>query len=649
MCGIAGALHLNETRPADELTCVARIMGNAISHRGPDGSGEWVDPNAGISLAHRRLSIIDLSTAGRQPMTSADGRHVLVFNGEIYNFRDLRSELEQAGTMFRGNSDTEVLLEGVASWGLEQTLGRAVGMFAFALWDREVRTLTLARDRVGIKPLYWGRQGETVYFASELKALMAHPEFERVVDRNALESLVRYNYVTGSQSILQGVHQLEPGCFVRIDDTGNVHCRRYWDLAALVVDRETSTNEMSVDETVEDVEALLTTAVHDRMVADVPLGAFLSGGVDSSTVVALMQSVSSSPIKTFSIGFDEAEFDEARHAKQVAAHLGTDHHEFIVSPNAALDVIPKLPTMYCEPFADSSQIPTFLVSEMARDHVTVALSGDGGDEVFGGYNRYIAAAKAWPKLRHIPHGVRRILATALRSVPASAAESLAGLLSGHNRPVQPSDRLNKIATLLGSEDLDAFHAAIVQIWPEADSVVLGTDGRRDSGTQDRLLHRLSDPVTRMQIADMLGYLPGDILTKVDRASMAVGLEARVPLLDHRVIEHVCALPTGSKIRDGRSKLLLRRILDRHVPRSIIDRPKAGFALPLGGWLKGPLREWAEDFLSEKSLIDQGLFDPAPVRRKWADHLAGRRSEQYALWSILMTQAWARHWLRASVD
>lgn len=643
MCGITGALDFSRSRSDDEIIRIARTMGDSIRHRGPDEGGEWVDAASGLALAHRRLSIIDLSAAGRQPMHSASGRYVLAYNGEIYNFRALRVALEGKGAVFGGHSDTEVLLEAFAHWGVEDTLPRLIGMFAIALWDREERSLVLVRDRLGIKPLYWGRQRDHLFFASELKSLFEHPDFRPNVNRTALSKLVAFNYIPGPDSIYDDIFQLEPGCFARIDSEGRVQTMRYWDLFEIARQGSVNRTRFSDAEAERHLESLLGDAVSDRMISDVPLGALLSGGVDSSTVTAQMQSVSTNPVKTFSIGFRKAELNEANHARAIAEHLGTDHHELILGDHDALDVVPNLSRMYCEPFADSSQIPTHLVSAMARQHVTVALSGDGGDEVFAGYNRYLAAANVWPRIAKLHAFARSLMAGAFMGVPHAAYDRMAALLPESKRPSQPGDKMVKLAGMLACQNLDEFYDQVVRFWNNTEAVVVGGD---EFSTSERLgaAAAISDPVERMQVKDMLSYLPGDILTKVDRASMAVGLEARVPLLDHRVVEFACSLPMTMKIRGGETKWLLRRVLDRHVPRELTERPKAGFAVPLGEWLRGPLREWAEDLLSEESITSAGLFHAGPVREKWQRHLTGNHHEHYALWSILMAQDWHRTWM-----
>lgn len=643
MCGLAGFFDLSVSTTTDVALDSVRAMADALRHRGPDGDGQWVDAQAGIALGHRRLSIIDLSQGGRQPMASNDGRIVVSYNGEIYNYQVLRQELEGAGVTFSSESDTEVLVEAVRLWGLEATLPKLVGMFAMAVWDADHRTLSLARDRLGIKPLYWGQQGDCIFFASEPQALFAHPGFRPEIDRAALTGLVAYNYVPGPSTVFCGISNLEPGSAVRIDSSGARQSWRYWslsDVAARGVERPCA---LPYDQAVDALEALLCEAVSCRMVSDVPLGALLSGGVDSSAVVALMQKLSPKPIETFSIGFEEFGFNEAAHAREVAEHLGTHHHDMVVTAQDALDVVAKLADLYAEPFADSSQIPTYLVSHMARQHVTVALSGDGGDEVFAGYNRYRVAADMWPRLMGIPAPLRRAMGHAIGAVPPAMWDGLARAIPQNSRPPQLGSKMGKVADLMRQPDLDAFYARVVRFWDQPQSVV--ADGQFAPGPawSEAALGQLGD-VERMQFLDTLTYLPDDILTKVDRASMAVGLEARVPLIDHRVVEFAWSLPRDYKIQGGVTKRILRDVLYRHVPRALIDRPKMGFGIPLGAWLKGPLRDWAEDLLSESALRETGLFAPQAVRNRWHRHLSGTEQGEYALWSVLMAQAWYRRWM-----
>jgi len=644
MCGFAGFFG---GAPNIGFEAVLRAMGDALLHRGPDDGGVWWDPAAQIGLSHRRLSILDLSPAGHQPMVSPCERFVLAYNGEIYNHLELRAELEAQNGHFdwRGHSDTETLLAALRHWGVEGALQRLNGMFAFALWDAAERTLFLARDRMGEKPLYYGRSGDAFLFGSELKALAAHPDWRGEVDRDALALYMRHNYVPAPWSIYRGIHKLPPAQFVAIRDGGRAvgAPRCYWDLGAVAeqgVAAASGTPEALADE----LDALLRDAVGRRMMADVPLGAFLSGGYDSSTVAALMQAQSSRPVKTFTIGFNEEGYDEAQHARAVAAHLGTDHTELYVTPAEALAVIPKLPTMYDEPFADSSQIPTFLVSQLARRHVTVALSGDGGDELFCGYSRYTVGQRAWQKLRPLPLPLRRVLAWLLERAPGHALDAIQRLLLPPRlRLPNLADRLPKLAEVLVCENGESFYRRLISHWKEPERVVLGAREPDTILSAPDRLPPLPGLRERMMLLDMLTYLPDDILTKVDRASMAVSLEARVPLLDHRVVEFAWRVPTAYKYRDGQGKWLLRQVLYRYVPRELMERPKMGFGVPIEHWLRGPLRDWAEELLDEKRLREEGYFDPAPIRTMWEEHVSGKRRWHYYLWDVLMFQAWLEAW------
>ncbi|WP_431856173.1 asparagine synthase (glutamine-hydrolyzing) [Azospirillum sp.] len=640
MCGFCGVLT---TSPERGMEAAVRRMNDTIAHRGPDGDGIWVDEAAGIALAHRRLAIVDLSPLGRQPMESADGRWVVAYNGEIYNYQDLRAELEAAGHRFRGHSDTEVLVEGVARWGVEATARRLVGIFAMALWDRRERTLHLVRDQVGVKPLYWARFGGTVLFGSQPKALRAHPAFRAEIDRDALTAYVRFAYVPAPHTIYAGVHKLEPGCILTVRPDGEPERTAYWSLEGAVRAGLSDRLDLSDDEAADRLEALLKDAVGRQMVADVPLGAFLSGGVDSSTVVAMMQAQSSRPVRTFTIGFREAGYDESADARAVAAHLGTDHTELTVEPADALNVIPTLADWYDEPFADSSQVPTFLVSQLTRRSVTVALSGDGGDELFAGYRRYLLGARLWRGMGRVPAGLRAAAAGLIQAVPPGRWDALLGRLPGMR---MAGDKAHKLAGILGSADADTLYRTLASQWQHPEALVLG--GREPHGLpwDARVADQVPDFTERMQYLDSATYLPDDILAKVDRASMAVALEARVPLLDHRVVEFAWRLPLHQKLRDGQGKHLLRRVLYRHVPRALIERPKMGFAVPIADWLRGPLRPWAEDLLDERRLREDGLLDAAVVRRAWAEHLSGRRNRQHQLWVVLMFQAWKARWDKA---
>ncbi|CCG43051.1 asparagine synthase (glutamine-hydrolyzing) [Magnetospirillum molischianum] len=639
MCGIAGFRDVTPRAAGNGLGETARAMGDAIRHRGPDDWGVWTDDAAGLALSHRRLSILDLSPAGHQPMVSACGRFVIAYNGEVYNHQEMRQKLEGRGIVFRGHSDTEVIVEACAAWGVEHTVKALIGMFAIALWDRQTRCLTLVRDRLGIKPLYWAKFGGLFLFGSELKALIAHPGWTAEINRDAVSAFLRHNYVPSPLSIYQGVHKLSPGCILTVRDGAEPDITRFWDARQVVGEAVRNRSDLSDAEATDQLEALLKDAVGRRMIADVRLGAFLSGGIDSSTVVALMQAQSSQPVRTFSIGFNEKGYDEAQHAKAVATHLGTEHTELYVDPQHALDIIPRLPEWYDEPFADSSQIPTFLVSEMTRKHVTVALSGDGGDELFAGYNRYEFADSVWSKLKAIPRPLRRLGAAALKAVPPRHWDSLFSMAPARFRRGQMGDKLHKGADVLLLNDGEAFYRRLVSHWTDPDSVVVGGHEPKGILWTDEAKTIVPDFVERLQFLDLVTYLPDDILTKVDRASMAVALEARVPLIDHRVVDFAFRLPRHMKRRNGQGKWLLRQVLYRHVPKELVERPKMGFGVPIDAWLRGPLREWAEDLLSEASLRNHGLVDAAPIRAMWAEHLSGTRNWQYLLWDILMLQAW----------
>ncbi|GAA0584737.1 asparagine synthase (glutamine-hydrolyzing) [Caenispirillum bisanense] len=642
MCGIAGLLTASSAEQSAALLARVEAMGRCLAHRGPDSGDAWIDAAGGIALAHRRLAIVDLSPTGHQPMVSADGRFVVSYNGEIYNAAELRAELEAAGAgPFRGHSDTEVLVQGCSFWGVEGTARRLIGMFAFAAWDRRERQLSLVRDRLGIKPLYWGKFGSVLLFGSELKALRAAGGWAPELDRESVTAYLRLAYVLAPRTIYKSVYKLLPGHILTVAPGGEPRIAAFWSLAQVVAKgKQEPLNDLSDSEAIAHLEELLSDAVRRRLVADVPVGAFLSGGVDSSTVAALMQRVSDRPVHTFTIGFENAAYDEAPYARAVAEHLGTDHTEVYVSSERARSIIPELPRYYDEPFADVSQIPTMLVSGVAREKVAVALSGDGGDELFAGYTRYAFASRLWSRLSWMPRPVRSRLAEALQAVPPGALQALFACLPTSIRPFAAGDRLHKLARVLDLPDVDALYRALVSQWqnPAALTSVNEPPGPLDDPVA---VGAPVDRVERMQFLDMLTYLPDDVLTKVDRASMAVGLEARVPILDHRVVELAWRLPARFKLRNGNGKWLLRQVLYRHVPKSLIERPKQGFAVPLEDWLRGPLREWAEDLLDPALLAADGLIDPGPVRMAWTEHLSGRRNNQYRLWVVLMLQAWRR--------
>ena len=627
MCAIVGFLT---ARPDPEAAAQALRMAAAVAHRGPDDEGHWVDVDRGIALGHRRLSVVDLSAAGHQPMMSACGRYVLVFNGEIYNHLALRSAL--SGQAWQGHSDTETLLACFSRDGIAASLPRLVGMFALAVWDRQSVTLTLARDRLGEKPLYFGWQSTgaatAFLFGSELKALKAHPAFKAELDRDALCLMLRHDAVPAPYSIYRGVRKLSPGCTLTLSLRQPVPViQPYWsavDFArrGATVDRFAGTPEQAVEQ----LDALLRDAVQQQMVADVPLGAFLSGGIDSSTVVAMMQAQSLRPVRSFTIGFHDQAFDEAAHARAVAKHLGTEHTELYVSPQDAMAVIPRLPVLYDEPFGDSSQIPTFLVSQLARQQVTVSLSGDGGDELFCGYGRYQATASRWRQLSALPGWLRLGLATTLDALPG-------GLLD--------NERRRRASALLACKSLEAVYRTVLSHWQDPGALVLGgTEPATALAGQVPNLREL-DGLQRMMTLDLITYLPDDILQKVDRAAMGVSLETRVPLLDHRVVEFALRLPLDLKLRQGQTKWVLRQVLQRYLPARLVDRAKMGFSVPIGQWLRGPLREWAESLIDEDGLRREGFLNAAMVRALWQEHLRGLPNRHHHLWNVLMLQAWLR--------
>lgn len=637
MCGIAGILDRAHTFDAQTLELRTAAMGDSLQHRGPDGDGVWLDPEIGLGFAHRRLAVIGPTPEGHQPTVSRCQRYILVFNGEIYNFRDLAQQLAAGGHPVDTSSDTVVLREAIACWGVRKTTQALVGMFAFAVFDRETRTLSLVRDRLGIKPLYWAHQNGAFVFGSEIKALLASDRMTATRDPDALAAYLQFAYIPSPATIYRNIQKLQPGTILtlRIDKEPNLEA--YWDIAHIA--RAGQENPVSLDdpEAGSELEHLLGQAVTDRMISDVPLGAWLSGGLDSSLIVALMQANSTNKVRTFSIGFPAFGYDEADDARRIAAHLGTEHEEFEVSPRDAMDVISAMPAHYDEPFGDSSQIPTYILSRLTRSHVTVALSGDGGDEIFGGYNRYVALPELARRFGPWPEGLRRALGTMMRAPTPRHWDGLARVIPMRTPP-QFGDKIWKAASVIAAENYESAYLSTVSQWPDPCQIVRGA---RYPAAPFLLDETLSDPVARLQLADTQTYLADDILTKVDRASMAHALEVRVPLLDHRLVEFAWRLPRTELIAAGRTKLPLRRALAKHVPASLFERPKSGFAIPISDWLRGPLRDWAEDLLSEDALMESGLLRPKPIRGAWETHLSGRQNLQNPIWTILMYQLWGR--------
>ena len=639
MCGITGFWNFSNSETNANLTAVINLMTDRIHHRGPDDSGSWVDPGSGVALGFRRLAILDLSPTGHQPMFSANERYVMVFNGEVYNYAALRSELDSAGYTFRGTSDTEVMLAGILEWGLERAVARFNGMFAIALWDRHEKKLHLIRDRIGVKPLYYGWCGNTLLFGSELKALSVHPSFWPEVDRESLTLYLRYGYVPAPHSIFQGVKKLTPGVILTFDESASQADGNrigYWSVREAVERGLQNPFQGSDQDAISALDELLKESVRERMIADVPLGAFLSGGIDSSTIVAMMQAQSTRPVKTFTIGFEEAGYNEAGYAKEIASHLKTDHTELYVSPQDAMDVIPQIPSMFDEPLGDSSQIPTYLVSKLARQSVTVSLSGDGGDELFGGYSRYLRSLKVWGLVGPVP-GVARNFAG---QVFEKASKLDWQRITSHGRLATRFYYLSEITKVKSADEL---YWRFSSHWDQPDQVVI-------NGCEPSAFHMaaansllLPDFAQRMMYLDVMTYLPDDILVKLDRASMAASLEGRVPFLDdHRVVEFAWRLPLHMKIRSGKGKWILRQVLQQYVPQGMIERPKMGFGVPIDSWLRGPLRDWAEDLLDENRLRGEGYLNPNPIRKKWSEHLQNQKDWQYPLWYVLMFQDWLAH-------
>lgn len=643
MCGIAGFIDRGMRGARDRLLSTVTAMADTLVHRGPDDAGVYCDESAGVALGHRRLSVIDLSAEGRQPMTSESGRYVIVYNGEIYNFSELRDELVSLGHVFRGRSDTEVLLAAVEEWSLEGVLDRCRGMFAFALWDLKNRTLSLARDRLGEKPLYYADTGRSFLFSSELKGLKAHPLWEGEVDAGVLASYLRHGYVPAPYSIYRGVCKLMPGTVLTVDaEGGEPLISVYWSARNVAERGAAEPFSGSDDEALDILHNLLSASVREKMVADVPVGAFLSGGVDSSTIVSLMAEAGAGKVKTFTVGFEEAEFNEAGYAHDVAKHLGTEHHELCVTSGDAMKVIPGLPGLYDEPFADPSQIPSYLVSGLARGHVTVALSGDGGDELFAGYNHYRRTGAVWKRIGGLPRAARRLAALSMDYITPERIEGLAPVaapfMRGRGREALASDRLERLRDALGFEHFEMMYLDSVSCWRKPREMVAGSGEAVTIFRDQARWPAFEEPVLKGMYLDTVTYLPDDILVKVDRATMAVSLESRIPLLDHRVVEFAWTLPLSMKMRGARGKWILRALLGRYLPSGLIERPKKGFGVPVGKWIRGPLREWAEELLDERRLATEGYLDVRRVRAAWKAHLDGR-DHGLRIWNLLVFQQW----------
>ncbi|MBK6899726.1 MAG: asparagine synthase (glutamine-hydrolyzing) [bacterium] len=649
VCGLAGILTRS---PGPDDGAGLERMTATLAHRGPDGSGSWHDAEAGIHLGHRRLAIIDLTDEGRQPMVSASGRYVIAFNGEIYNHPELGEELADLGHAFRGTSDTEVLLAALDQWGLVATLACCVGMFAFALWDRREHILALARDRLGEKPLSYGWMGASFVFGSELKALQAHPAWRGEIDRDALAGFMRYSAVPAPASIYRGVRRLLPGSFLTLDDRtargALPEPQIYWSVGGATAAGRAAPFAGGEDEAAEKLDGLLRQSIRGQMLADVPIGSFLSGGIDSSAITAIMQSLSPRPVKTFCVGYQEAGYDESASATAVARHLGTEHLNLMVTPQEAREVIPDLPRIWDEPFADSSQIPTYLVSQLTRSHVTVGLTGDGGDEVFGGYNRHLWGRRIWRRASRYPLPLRRAAAAALGGPSPRAWNLLFGAggaaLPQAMRQRLPGEKIHKLAGVLDADGYQDMYQRLIATWRHPAEVVIGSRFADLPSIIPPADHDM-DIAEYMMVNDMRTYLANDILVKLDRAGMAVSLETRAPYLDHRVVEFALSLPLSMKIGEGVGKRILRQVLNRYVPHDLVDRPKMGFSVPIGDWLRGPLRPWAEDLLSESRLRADGFLEPGPVRALWREHQSRRKDRHHCLWNVLMFQSWLDHWHR----
>lgn len=664
MCGIAGIFIAgNNNQGSLNTELIVNRMLDSLAHRGPDDRGVWVGEQSRLVLGHRRLSIIDLSPLGKQPMSSASGRYQIVFNGEIYNFKKIREELEKYGIIFRGHSDTEVLLAAIEHWGIDSAIKKTEGMFAIAIWDTRNKTITLVRDRLGEKPLYYGWVENNFVFASELKAFTKFSGWVGEINREALSLFMRFGYIPEPYSIYTGVYKLTPGCSITfratdisdknfspvpLNEINNLKrpCQ-YWSVKKTAEENIRSGKNLSETEAIEQLDLVLSEAVKDQMVADVPLGAFLSGGIDSSTIVALMQKQSIKPVNTFTMGFDVEEYDEAVFARDIAKHLKTNHTEMYVSGYDALNVIPDLPTIYDEPFSDSSQIPTYLVSELARKHVTVSLSGDGGDELFAGYNRYLWSEKVWNRIKGVPSPLKELISK-LMLIPSTHSldktyNLLKAVLPERLQQNHPGYKIHKLAKILNNSSVDEMYLNLMSYWNNPLDIVKGCSEPESVITSTNYLDKNQDKMNDMLYWDLTSYLPGDNLVKLDRASMAVSLETRVPMLNHRVVELAWKLPLSMKVRNGKGKWILRQVLYKYVPEELMDRPKRGFSVPIGEWLRGSLRDWAEDLLDYKKLDEEGYLNPEPIHKIWKEHIAGNRNCQMQLWPVLMFQAWHRHY------
>ena len=645
MCGICGFVDITNRYDQLNRQKIISEMTNTLIHRGPDDKGNWHNIERGVSLGHRRLSIVDLSAHGHQPMLSNSGRYAIVFNGEIYNHLSLRKELQSSGVKisWRGHSDTETLLACIDVWGIEKSVQKSSGMFAIAIFDNKENNLFLVRDRMGEKPLYYGFQNRVFLFASELKAINKHPDSIRDIDRNVLALQFRYSYIPAPYSIYQGIKKLKAGTILKVNlNKSNIikeildEPKTYWSLEEVAINAQKNIYTGNSIEAIDDLADLLGKSVNEQMVADVPLGAFLSGGVDSSLIVSLMQSQSSLPIDTFTIGFSEDEYNEAIFAKKIAKHLGTKHTELYVSSNDAMSVIDKLPQIYDEPFSDSSQIPAYLISQMTRKNVSVSLSGDAGDELFGGYNRYLWTRKIWSRIKFMPISLRKFISYGMTSIPPLIWNKI--LKQILDSPM-PGDKVHKLSTILTANSAEDCYFNLISHWNNANDIVIGATGISVPVNDSKNYLNFDSIEQNMMHLDAISYLPDDILAKIDRAAMSVSLETRVPFLNHHVVEFANRLPLSMKIKDGKSKWILRQLLDQYVPRELIERPKMGFAVPIDMWLRGPLRDWAESLLGESRLKKEGFLNYEPIRRKWIEHLSGRRNWQYHLWDILMFQAW----------